>query len=406
MTLAPILYTITAYPPSIGGAQLPLHRFAQQVSLDQPVATISHWDTHRTDWLLGTTLRAPSPALTGVYEGIPFHRLSFSPLERAALAIPTAAYWPMQGLALGPISGIVERAMRRGIEALGIPAPRLVHNSRVGREGLSLASLRYARRRGIAFIMTPNHHHHWRGWLYRHYIDLYRRADALIVQTEYEREELIRLGAVRERVHIVGIGALLADGEARSPSAGERLRSQLGIPLDAPLILFLGQKYRYKRFSLLLQAMPKVWQAYPKAYALFIGPRTPASQEVFAQVHDERVIELGVVDLDLKTAALAACDVMCMPSSRESYGGVYLEAWAMGKPVIGGDAPAIREVIQDGLNGYIVGDDEALLAERLITLLRDPALRAAYAAAGREIAQCHSWERLTEQLTSVYASLT
>jgi glycosyltransferase involved in cell wall biosynthesis len=58
-------------------------------------------------------------------------------------------------------------------------------------------------------------------------------------------------------------------------------------------------------------------------------------------VNDPRILELGSVDLQTKTDALEACTLLCLPSTQESFGGVYTEAWSFKKPVIGCDIPAV-----------------------------------------------------------------
>jgi glycosyltransferase involved in cell wall biosynthesis len=306
-------------------------------------------------------------------------------------------YRVLQSSAIGHISQAILREIEAHIGDLMPVPPDIVHNSRVGREGLTVAAQMFARRRDVPFILTTNHHHTWRGWFYRDYLRAYRSADAVIAHTEYERAELQRLGVDANRLHVLGVGPILAP---QADPAG--FRARLGIAPDAPLLLYLGQKYAYKRFDLLAKAMEMVWARYPAAVAVFIGPRTPDSRRFFARRHDARIIEHDIVDLQTKTDALAACDVLVMPSSRESFGGVYVEAWTLGKPVIGGDAPALAEIIRDGESGYIVGADADLLARRLLALIADPALRTAMGEAGRAFARRYTWDVLGAGLKAIY----
>jgi glycosyltransferase involved in cell wall biosynthesis len=170
--------------------------------------------------------------------------------------------------------------------------------------------------------------------------------------------------------------------------------------------LFLGQKYPYKGIDPLLDAAPLVWQKYPSARLSFIGPRTSYSRKRFAAVIDARIIELDTVDLQTKTDALAACTLLCLPSTQESFGGVFTEAWSLGKPVIGADIPAIREVIDEGVNGYVVSPTPAALAERITHLLAHPALAAQLGQAGQEkTARHYSWDRLAQKTEAVYTTV-
>ncbi len=274
----------------------------------------------------------------------------------------------------------------------------LVHNGRIGREGLSFASLSLARKRGVPFVLTPVHHPRWGTWLHRHYQRLYRDADAVIALTEGERELIVRLGVDERRVFVTGMGPVLAES-----GDGERFRAahQLG---DYPLVLFLGQKYAYKGVAALLEAAALVWRRCPEARFAFVGPRTRYSRRLFAGVDDRRIVELAPVDLQAKTDALAACQVLCVPSVQESFGGVYTEAWSLGKPVIGGDIAAVRSVIEDGQDGYVTAQQAEPVAERLLWLLERPEAAQAMGARGRaKVAASFTWPRLAALTEAVYA---
>lgn len=394
----PVLYTITAYLPSIGGAQLHLHEYARRIARARPVMAMYQWDETRTDWLRGTTLDAPSELAGTPLDNVNRYRIGPTPEERDALRFWVRFYRLFQGRAIDRISGVLLDHLRAHLPD---PMPGIIHNSRVGREGLTVASLKLAQALDIPFVFTPNHHPRWKGWLYRHYLQVYRAADALIVYSDFEATELTRLGVSPSRIHRLGIGPILA------PSGdGLAFRSRLRIPPDAPLILFLGQKYAYKRFSLILEAAPHVWARHPTTHFVFIGPRTPYSMSLFQSASkDARIHEMDTVDLQTKTDALTACDVLCVPSGQESFGGVYIEAGQLGKPVIGGDAPAIREVILEGETGYCVGPDSEKLAEQLNRLIADPDLRSALGRAGYIRAQEFQWTALAERLSAIYTSL-
>jgi glycosyltransferase involved in cell wall biosynthesis len=100
---------------------------------------------------------------------------------------------------------------------------------------------------------------------------------------------------------------------------------------------------------------------------------------------------------------LAACDLLCVPSSQESFGGVYTEAWSFGKPVIGGKAPAIADVITDGKDGFLVSQDPAEIADRILYLLDHPTEAAAMGQAGKtKVEAKYTWPKLAEKTMQVY----
>ena len=73
-----ILYTLTAYPPSIGGAQIHLHQLACQMKERHNIQVVTHWNTNRTDWLWGTTIGVPSEEINYTINDIPVHCMGFS----------------------------------------------------------------------------------------------------------------------------------------------------------------------------------------------------------------------------------------------------------------------------------------------------------------------------------------
>ena len=240
----------------------------------------------------------------------------------------------------------------------------------------------------------------WKGWLYREYHQLYRLSDGLFALTESEKEILIGLGVAQERIFVVGGGPVLA--ECPRP---ELFRERYGLNGRA-MVLFVGQKYEYKGLVSLLKAAEITFQQYPDVVFVFLGPRTDFSRKLFSRIHAQNILEIGEVDLQEKTDALAACDIFCLPSTQESLGMVFLEAWMMRKPVIGGDIPAVREIISDGQDGYLVKDDPTQIAERVMYLVNNPTVRISMGEKGNEKTLAnYSWERVAEKTEAAYRKI-
>src|SRR3972149_9017624 len=124
-----LLYTLTAYPPSIGGAQLHQHMLAQQLKLRHKLQVVSQWDTNRSDWLLGTTISAPGQAHDYTIDGIPVHRIGLSARERLSLVPYAAFYYPVMNQVLPSLSRYYEKYLCPYAQDAD-----LVHNVRIGRE--------------------------------------------------------------------------------------------------------------------------------------------------------------------------------------------------------------------------------------------------------------------------------
>jgi glycosyltransferase involved in cell wall biosynthesis len=99
----------------------------------------------------------------------------------------------------------------------------------------------------------------------------------------------------------------------------------------------------------------------------------------------DRILFLGKLTLEQLKHCYSRCDVFVMPSRQEGFGVVFLEAMALGKPVIAGCVGGATEIVKNGVTGFLVvpGDLE-MLALRLTQLLEDEALRKELGDAGRK----------------------
>jgi glycosyltransferase involved in cell wall biosynthesis len=279
----------------------------------------------------------------------------------------------------------------------------LIHNIRIGREHLSWASYKLARKKGIPFFITPNFSPRMQTFIgrfvLRNFFALLRRADGVFVFTEEEKQGMLNLGVPEDRLCLIGVGPLLS--ETADPQG---FRRSYGI--NGPMVLFLGQKLPYKGFHTLLSAASIIWQRYPDVYFVFMGPHYGGSKEILSQYNDPRIIDIPAVPPfdPLKSSALAACTVLAVPSRQEGIGGVYIEAWTLGKPVIACDIPFVRTVVEDGRDGFLIPQDPRILADRIIWLLRHPEEAQRMGEYGRDkVRRRYSWDVIVRTIEDYYA---
>ncbi len=385
-----VLYCLTAYPPSVGGAQSHFHELARRLRSRHEVQVVCHWSENRMDWLRGVTVRPPE---TRRYtrDGVPVLQLNFDRQEQRRLAAWAWGYYFNQGPSVRRISDLLLEKLDRAV-----PAVDLVHAGRIGREFLAWAAYKLARKRGVPFVLTPFHHPRWGGWLHRWYLRLYRLADAVLTLTSTEKETLIRLGVPPERLHVIGHAPILP---GQPPEPGY-------FGPGGQVVLFLGQKYRYKGVGQIVAAMPLVWKVRPETRFAFLGPETAYSQKLFKRLQDPRVIRKASVSEEEKYAALADCAVFCLPSRQESFGGVFTEAWSLGKPVIGGNIPAVSELIQEGQDGLLVDGSPQGLAEKTLLLLMNSGTGQAMGQSGKAKVQARfNWDMIRADLEKIYQEL-
>lgn len=227
-----------------------------------------------------------------------------------------------------------------------------------------------------------------------------RSADAVFVLTDAERTMLAQEGVPAERLHLVAQGAHLP-----GTADPERFRREHGI--TGPMVLFLGRKMRSKGYTVLLEAARHIWERHPDTHLVFLGPRWDDDcLEQFAAHADPRITELGLVDEDDKHSALAACDLVCLPSTVDLFPLVYAEAWACGKPVVGSDFMGSDEVVSHGRDGLLVPADAEPVAEAVSRLLADPQERIRMGQAGHDkLVRELTWDAVTDRVHEVYTRL-
>jgi glycosyltransferase involved in cell wall biosynthesis len=180
---------------------------------------------------------------------------------------------------------------------------------------------------------------------------------------------------------------------------GPRVRQELGVPPEAPLLALVGQITPWKGQREALAALPAVLARYPTAtLALagspkFTGPTVRYDNLAYAGELCRTVAALGlghrvrflgeradVPDL------LAAADLLVLPSWAEPFGRVLIEAMAMARPVVATHAGGVPEIVEHGTSGLLVPPrDPAALAGAVLALLDDPPRARAMGARGRAV---------------------
>jgi glycosyltransferase involved in cell wall biosynthesis len=275
----------------------------------------------------------------------------------------------------------------------------LIHN--IGREYLD-SSLEVAEMLGTPIVLTPlAHRGQFHGGDTPSDFARYRRADAITTMTDWENGWFASEGVDPARVVTTGMGP-----NAVRSRDGLAFRAAHGIPADAPLVLYIGRKERYKGYIHLLDAAELVWRRHPETRFVFIGiPGFYSSFfDEFARYADERIVDIERASGTEKSAALDACDIFAMPSLHETFGIGYLEAWLHERPVVGGDIPPLREVIADGIDGFCVRQRAEDVAGAIRKLLDDPALGSTMGRAGSaKLREKWDWDRVIDRVEEAYA---
>jgi glycosyltransferase involved in cell wall biosynthesis len=198
-----------------------------------------------------------------------------------------------------------------------------------------------------------------------------KEASAVIACSNYEREEMMKMGIHPSKIHLIPMRINLDEW---GDSDGERFRRKYGLT-GKRLLLFVGTKNYNKGATHLLQAMNDIRQNVKDLVLVSLGLSTKEWKKKKGILPEGNLLDLGYVSEEEKRDAFDACDLFAMPSRYDSFGIVYLEAWRCGKPVIGAKVGAIPEVIEEGKDGLLVEFGEVdQLASAIISLLNNPDL--------------------------------
>ena len=182
-------------------------------------------------------------------------------------------------------------------------------------------------------------------------------------------------------------------------------RQKLKLPPASPVALFLGRKDKYKGLEISLQAFAQLHSRYPDLHFLAVGPETTDSQAMWPKYQDLKNLHIhGAVSDEEKLLALQACDFLVLPSVGEAFGIVFLEAWMMGKPVVGARMLAVSAVIDEYRDGLLAEPEDAdSLARQIAYLLDRPDRCAAMGQRGRaKVLANYTLPRITDRVEAVY----
>lgn len=380
------------YSPAIGGAEQLARRLLQELG-DRIVADVlTVVTTNRTDWL--QLLIDGDRSSEEIYE-VDGRRVRALGHWRRSTRLRLRLLAPFYHLPSSPAPTLMGRLLATELDG-SVQGAGLIHNVFMGREAFSLGLMGAAHRARLPFVFTPLRHERPLGWNSPAFRELYHSAAAVIALTNSEARWLIGRGARPDRTHVIGLGP--TNDPSASPAAA---REMLG---PDRIVLFLGQLHDYKGFRPLIE-VARSYEHRRNLLFVFAGPDIRGNSRAFRGAPGN-VRYLSKVDQAMRDSLLQACTVLCVPSSRESFGAVLVEAWACGKPVIGGPAAATRELIDEGVDGWTVSQDPRAIATVLGRLLDDDELCRRAGAAGRaKVAERYSWTAVANRHLAIYEDL-
>ncbi|HEY6240661.1 MAG TPA: glycosyltransferase family 4 protein [Burkholderiales bacterium] len=239
-----------------------------------------------------------------------------------------------------------------------------------------------------------------------------RLATHVLVDSRSQCEFLIENRVVpASKATVLANGSICGvDGERFRPDAAarRRIRGAIRVPEDAVVFLYLGRLSRDKGVQDLALAFTKLAERHVTVHLALVGPEEDGLRRHIEEAVVPRADRVRIIDYtDRPEDYMAAADVFCLPSYREGFGQVALEAAAAGLPVIASRIYGIVDAVAEGETGllHLPADVEGLRT-CMETLLAQPDLRRRLGTAGRARAlQDFSAARVTQALLEYYAGI-
>jgi glycosyltransferase involved in cell wall biosynthesis len=195
---------------------------------------------------------------------------------------------------------------------------------------------------------------------------------------------------------------------------GAAIRARYGIG-NAPVVGFVGRQEANKGVVQLIHAMKIVWSWNVEVRLIIAGHQSTEHQGVAVQSALEqltssekcRLIRINQFEEAEKPSLYDAFDVFALPSTEESFGIAYLEAWMCEKPVIGARIDSTQCVIDEGIDGLLVTPNDAGdLAKKIVELLLDRKKRESMGRNGYDkTISRFTWSKVTDKVEKLYLEL-
>jgi glycosyltransferase involved in cell wall biosynthesis len=213
-------------------------------------------------------------------------------------------------------------------------------------------------------------------------------------------------GCPARKVRVIPNGVDVERFRPREPNPA--LREELGLPSTAPVVAIVAALRPEKNHELFLRAAALVRQQLPAVQLLIIGDgsRRPALESLAEQLSLTAATHFLGTRHDVPEL-LSLVDVVALTSHMEANPVSILEAMASAKPVVATRVGSVPETVIDGQTGYLVAPgDASQLADRIVSLLKDPVRAAAMGRAGREsVVSGWSIQRMVEGYESLLSTL-
>lgn len=220
---------------------------------------------------------------------------------------------------------------------------------------------------------------------------IYQNAAGVFCMSNYLARSMVETtGVEKSKVHTVYAGAnwhgvSLPEIKAKSIAGKKEIN-----------LLLVGVDYYGKGFDIAIEAVKILNSRFPGRYKLHLCGVKNIEEK------SEYIINHGFVDKQTLISLLQKCDLYVLPTRFDCFGISFVEAMTFGLPCIGRKICAMPEIIDEGINGELIIDDNPEnLAELIIKICENEELYCCYSEKAIEKAKIFTWENTCEKIMSI-----
>ena len=287
--------------------------------------------------------------------------------------------------------------------------------------GVGLAALGLARSMKVPLVYTlhtlfPRYVHHLPlipDWLSKRAVSAYLsffcgQTDTVIVPSEMVRRWLA-LGKIRAPITVLptGIKVDLIKQKKALKNQRDEIRRKYAVPNEAKLLIYAGRISEEKNIPFLLKAFPAIRKEAPNTYLMLVGGGPKESDyQALAKTIDPQIFFVGQKEHGEVIDHYLAADLFVYASVTETQGLVLCEAKACGLPVVAVFGGGIADVVESGVDGYLVPQNQTVFVDHVLRLLKnDPLRKEMSRKAEEDLALRFSAPAVAKRVEALYTSL-
>ncbi|HEX8333455.1 MAG TPA: glycosyltransferase family 4 protein, partial [Segetibacter sp.] len=232
-----------------------------------------------------------------------------------------------------------------------------------------------------------------------------KASDCYIANTEFERKKLIEYGVDAEKIVTIGTGIAIEDFYV-SENEIRTFKEQHSIKETDVVIGFIGRLVKGKGVAILIDAFRELIKENKNVKLLLAGGTTDYVPEIKKITEKEGLPVILIENFPEanKNLLFNVLDVFVLASQSESFGVVFLEAWACKKPVIGSRMGATESLLSEGIDSLLFEpNDVGDLCLKVKQLISDPAKRVQFGLNGyKKVEENYTWPTIVAKYREAY----